>query len=88
MEYELQRMINDQKASINQIPNKMAVEIKCTQIEDQIVLVNGKAVVKDMEGAWKSEDQLSMIEAKFFREFIETLERCNNARPLQATYLV
>jgi len=81
-------MINDQKASINQIPNKMAVEIKITQIEDQTVLVNGKRVVKDMDSSWKSEEELSMIEAKFFREFIETLERCNNAKPLQATYLV
>lgn len=66
----------------------MAVDIRCTQIADGLVLVNGKEVIKDMDGVWICQEQLSMIEAKFFGEFRETLERCNRGKWLQATYRV
>ncbi len=89
---KMRQLIDDQLAGINyksiEKPNKMAVEINCTQIEDNIILVNGKEVRKDMDGTWIAKDRFSMIEAKFFGEFRETLKRCRSAQYLTATYKI
>jgi len=90
--FKMRQLINDQLAGINYKSivksNKMAVKIKCTQIEDNIILVNGKEVRKDMDGIWITKERFSMIEAKFFGEFRETLKRCKSAQYLTATYTI
>ena len=88
MEREIQRMINDQKASIHQIPKKRPVEIRCTRIEYGIILVNGKEVRKDMDGRWITKECLNEIEVMFFGAFLSTLESCGNKKPHQAIYTV
>jgi len=90
--FKMRQLINDQLAGINYKSivksNKMAVEIYCTQIDDNIILVNGKEVIMDLDGVWIAEERLSMIEAKFFGEFRETLKRCKSAQYLTATYTI
>ena len=81
-------MINDQEASIHQLPKKRPIEIRCTHIEDGIILVNGKLVRKDMEGRWITKECLNEIEVKFFDAFLQTLERFGYKKPHQAIYSV
>lgn len=68
----------------------MAVEIRCTEKDDNLILVNGKEVIKDMDGDWKTKpnQQLSMIEAKFCGEFLGTLQRAKSGSKLRAIYKV
>lgn len=66
----------------------MALEINCTQIEDNLILVNGKKIKKDIDGVWVTEDHFNVLEAKFFNEFLATLERCDYRKPTQAVYTV
>ncbi len=66
---EFQRMINDQKASINQNPNKMAVQI----IEDgEGYTVNDKTVFENTDGLWESSTELTNNEKEVFMKHLNT----------------
>lgn len=53
----------------------MDVVIKCINVKDQnLILVNGKAVLKDMDGTWRTDEELTMTEAKVFDAFRNTIE--------------
>ena len=66
----------------------MAVEINCSRIDDDLILVNGKKVQRNMDGMWITQDHMNVMEAKFFNEFLETLERCDYRKPTKAIYTV
>lgn len=66
----------------------MAVEIKCTHTDDDVIHVNGKEIRKDVDGTWITREPMNVIEAKFFNEFLETLGRCESKKPRQAIYTV
>lgn len=60
-------MIDDQKASIQQNPNNMAVQI----IEDgEQYKVNGKTVFENTDGFWQSSSELSNNEKEVFMKHI------------------
>jgi len=65
----------------------MVVEIKYSQLEDGLILVNNKEVRQDMNGNWIGK-HLTMIEAKFFNEFMNTVKRCKTLDTLKVTYEV
>ena len=64
---EFQRMINDQKASINQNPNKMAVQI--IEVGDAYT-VNGKTVFENTDGLWESSTELTNNEKEVFMKHL------------------
>lgn len=63
----------------------MATEIRCTRLEDDLIMVNGKIVRKDMNDNWIAKEEMSVEEAKFFNEFKDTAERLKG-RNITATY--
>lgn len=64
----------------------MAVTIKCENIDDGLIHVNGKEVRQDMNGNWIGQT-LENNEAKYFNIFLHTLIRCG--RQLKsATYSI
>ncbi|MBK5213601.1 MAG: hypothetical protein JJE55_08085 [Flavobacteriaceae bacterium] len=53
----------------------MATHIRCLfSDKENVILVNGKSVHKDMDGAWKAREELTVPEAKAFDAFRETVE--------------
>lgn len=63
----------------------MAIQIRCTRLDDGLIMVNGKEVRKDMNENWIAKEEMSVEEAKFFNEFRDTAERLRG-RNLTATY--
>jgi hypothetical protein len=80
------QMLADAQASIN-YHTKMATEIKCEQTADDLILINGKEVRKDMNGNWIGRT-LDMKEAKFFNVFLYTIRQISKGRFIEATYRV
>ena len=80
---KFQQLINDQKASINQVPKKRPLEI--SGIEDDLIRVNDKEVRKDMNGHWIASEELTRLEYLFFREYLGIRSRVP-AKDLKATY--
>lgn len=68
----------------------MPVQVRCTEKADDLILVNGKEVRRDIDGDWKHDPKtpLTMIEAKFCGEFLGTLQRCRNGKKFRAVYTV
>jgi hypothetical protein len=63
----------------------MIVIIKPTEDENQFQ-VNGKAVRRDMDGAWKETDELTQAERRFFAEYLST-NKLMSEREITATYI-
>ena len=66
----------------------MPKEIKCEQLADDLILVNGTQIRKDMNDRWVAKGHLTPMEAKFFNEYRETLERLKGVRNIQITYII
>jgi hypothetical protein len=85
---KMRQLIDDQLAGINYKSivksNKMSVEIKSTDDQDQI-LVNGKTVRKDMDGVWRETAELTTTERRYFAEYLSILTK-TNWRGHTATY--
>lgn len=67
----------------------MAIYIRCLFAENEnVILVNGKAVRKDTDGTWKVEpsEELTVTEAKAFDAFRETVENHSKLRVFAAEY--
>lgn len=80
------QMLRDANASIIYY-NLMATEIKCEQTADDLILVNGKEVRKDMNGNWIGRT-LDLREAKFFSVFLYTVRQIAKGKHIEATYRV
>jgi hypothetical protein len=50
----------------------ITIEIK----EDDLILVNGKEVRRDMDGKWGTMEEMEASETKAFHNFRKCLERC------------
>jgi len=90
--FKMQQLINDQIAGINYKSivksKKMAVVIKYTHTDDDVIHVNGKEVRKDVDGTWITKEPMSLIECEFFDAFIQTLGRCKHRKLRKAIYTI
>jgi len=85
---KFQQLINDQKASINQRPNKMTVHItpEISATSNDIFKVNNKTVSIDMDGDWICKGlELTDTEKRFFIEYLEMLSK-TSAKIVTVTY--
>lgn len=79
-------MLADANASIL-FHTMMFTTIKCEQIEDGLIHVNGKEVRQDMEGNWIGKT-LDIKETRYFNLFLQTLKRMGGGKLQSATYKV
>lgn len=80
---KFKQMLADATASIKY--HTAMAEIKCEQKEENLILVNGKEVRKDMDGNWIGKT-LDLKEAKFFNVFLHTVQSISNCKLMEATY--
>ncbi|WP_188112202.1 hypothetical protein [Aquimarina sp. RZ0] len=52
----------------------MSVKIKCNASLENYG-VNGKYVIKDIEGSWNVTEELTSIEKRYFNEYLRSIER-------------
>lgn len=81
---KLNQMLADTTASIK-YHKAMTTTIRCEQIEDDLILINGKEVREDMNGNWIGKS-LDLQEAKFFNIFLSTIKRINTSKHISAEY--
>lgn len=62
-------------------------QVKITPDENETYCVNNKTVFQDMNGNWVATQELTMIEAQFFNEYITTVKTLKR-KPFEATYKV
>lgn len=63
----------------------MALTIKCEQVEERLIKVNGKEVRQDMDGNWRTRAKMLNAESHFFNEFLKTTETTGK-KYLKVTY--
>jgi len=52
---------------------KSKKRVVCERINGDTVEVNGKRITRDMDNDWTSEEQFSLDEAHYFRQFIRVM---------------
>lgn len=64
------------------------ISIEIIKESDDLLSVNGKKVLRNMDGNWVQEevDHLTAEEIKSCSEFIATLERCHRIQKATYTY--
>lgn len=80
-----QQMVDDQNTKIAH--HSKCITVSCLQVDDDHIIVNSKSVRWDMNDNWIAKEALSIVEAKFFNEFLDTTKRVRSNR-LQATYTI
>jgi hypothetical protein len=83
MNLKFNQMLADANASIKY--HTAMTTIKCEQKDDNLIIVNGKEVRKDMNGNWVGKT-LDIKEAKFFNVFLNTINNIGSGKLLEASY--